>query len=1363
VMYEVVDQAGNRSTCSFTITVLDDEDPTFTCPGDLFIQLGQGQCFVNVFNQINLFEADNCGDMTMVSNPDMDGQFMEGDNVVTIVITDGAGNEGVCSFMITVAAYMPTNTEMACQGTVNISLDADCEAVITADMILTSMDIGCIDDIEVSISETHGGAPIPTSPMVTSEYLNETLIVTLFNPTTGNSCWGTILIEDKLNPVIDCPIDMTVSCATDLEPASLGAPELMSCEESTTMIFTDEIIDNGVCGVPRAVHTRTWIVTDESGNSSTCEHTITVERLNTGDITFPENYDDIANPSFDCNAVAEDPLLIHPMNTGQPMIDGQTVVESSYCPLSINMEDEAFQICNGSYDILRTFRVYDPCLPVDKSGPNPNPFHYIQVIKVRDNTVPDVVCPASLVVSVDGNSCSADIDFPAIEIDEACGTVDVQLITPFGSLTTNGGVIPNIAIGTFSARYVVTDGCGNQTECSIDVEVLDAIEPIMVCNPDVVVSLNSAGIAEVYAEAFDQGTTDNCTLDRLEVRRMTTLCGIDADLEFGMTVTFCCADVGVPVMVQLRAYDKVGNFNECMVEVLIDDKEDAEITCPADITIDCGDDFMDLNVTGSATFTDNCTGNLTTADFTDDPFIDQCGSGFVLRTWSVGTVTCVQRIDLVDPEPFVINDTTCDNDDPNDGVIWPCDVEVESCSVIQDPSMAGEPILFDDNCTMVAMDYDDQIFTFSDNACFKIIRTWEVIDWCTYNGSSGAGRYTYDQVIKIINSMDPEFTSCEAVEACTSNNSCEATVTATVSGSDDCTAEIDLNYSYQLDINNDGSFNLNGSGNSVTQTLAIGTHSILWTITDGCGNVNSCTQLINVNDCKPPTVACINGLSTSLDAGTGSIEIWAVDFNASSTDNCTATEDLIYSFSTDVNNTFATFTCDDLPNGIEQEIQVQMWVTDAYGNQSFCTTTIVVQDVHDDCIDVMLTEAEIAGRIMTETQIGVNQVEISVENMDTGVPYDEMSDTLGNYTFPDPMPAQFEYTIKPEKNIDHKNGITALDLITIKKHLLQVDTLDSPYKLIAADINNSQSVTAIDLIQLQKLLLGVFDEFPNNTSWRFVNQDFEFPIATDPWPFEESRNIDPLMTNQMHEDFIGVKIGDVNGSAHPTNVTGKVTERSAVTLYTDDLLLEENKTVEIPLYANEKLDINALQFTLKADADLIDVLEIKSDVLTLDVNDQASITDQLTTMLWYDHKGITHTGKEAILTVVLKAKANVLLSDALQLNSDVTAAALFTTEEEEYNVRLEIVENNSNFAVAQNVPNPFKEETAIMITVPQPGPVVIRVYNVLGEQLMEHKEDVEKSFMHSLLSDQLGGVAGMYLYEVSYQNEVIQKNVILIN
>ena len=87
-------------------------------------------------------------------------------------------------------------------------------------------------------------------------------------------------------------------------------------------------------------------------------------------------------------------------------------------------------------------------------------------------------------------------------------------------------------------------------------------------------------------------------------------------------------------------------------------------------------------------------------------------------------------------------------------------------------------------------------------------------------------------------------------------------------------------------------------------------------------------------------VTALMGVDTDFDGAVdnGMVELWAKDLNRGSYSKCVGGA-LRFSFSSDVNDMKRTFTCDDLG-----ENQVKMWVTDATGEQSYCITTVTIQN-----------------------------------------------------------------------------------------------------------------------------------------------------------------------------------------------------------------------------------------------------------------------------------------------------------------------------------------------------------------------------------------------------------------------------------
>lgn len=133
----------------------------------------------------------------------------------------------------------------------------------------------------------------------------------------------------------------------------------------------------------------------------------------------------------------------------------------------------------------------------------------------------------------------------------------------------------------------------------------------------------------------------------------------------------------------------------------------------------------------------------------------------------------------------------------------------------------------------------------------------------------------------------------------------------------------------------------------------------------------------------------------------------------------------------------------------------------------------------------------------------------------------------GYYMF-DGLEKGKSYFMKVYKNDDVLNGVGAMDLIVLQKHLLGIESFNSLDQFIAADANHDGRVNALDLIEILKLLLGKFMDFPTNTSWRFgvLPQDFS---GTDLSGFNEVKYIESLDADFLMVDFLGIKIGDLNG------------------------------------------------------------------------------------------------------------------------------------------------------------------------------------------------------------------------------------------
>ncbi|HUR30327.1 MAG TPA: hypothetical protein VMZ69_02780, partial [Saprospiraceae bacterium] len=283
-------------------------------------------------------------------------------------------------------------------------------------------------------------------------------------------------------------------------------------------------------------------------------------------------------------------------------------------------------------------------------------------------------------------------------------------------------------------------------------------------------------------------------------------------------------------------------------------------------------------------------------------------------------------------------------------------------------------------------------------------------------------------------------------------------------------------------------------------------HTVRWVVTDSCNNTVICEKQVRLYDCFQPVHSIIEYPQT-VTFPTGQTHLFVSDFILDVKDDCSTDEEFRYSFSPESYTPDSLFTICDFPNWAVEHLQ-DIWIGDR-GEDVNCDGTIewnersidqeqiilvIIDPGFVDCIfDSTVT---ISGKITTENNIEIGSAHVSLLS-DLGIYPTYVTDGDGEYLFE--INPDSTIQIIPERLDNPKNGVSTLDLVQIQKHLLTKDTLNSPYKLIAADANNSQHVSVIDIVELRKLILGVYTELPNNKSWRFVPENFVFPDPYDPW------------------------------------------------------------------------------------------------------------------------------------------------------------------------------------------------------------------------------------------------------------------------
>lgn len=869
------------------------------------------------------------------------------------------------------------------------------------------------------------------------------------------------------------------------------------------------------------------------------------------------------------------------------------------------------------------------------------------------------------------------------------------------------------------------------------------------------------------------------------------------DPDGGDFVKFCCADLteghyGIH-KVWMRVWDDANmdgvpgtpgdNYNLVWANVRVESKLNIAITCPPDITINCDVALDSLSVLGTPDVSSLC--NIT-LDYEDDIPGTHCITGTVERKWFADKDNdsnadsderfCKQTIEITDPRPMFCSD-----------IVYPRDTTVNCANA----SMDSAPVWPEDRCGLFGYSEESEVFEVDDDYCYKIIRRFTVIDWCQYNPNISAthGVCTGTQKITVEDNNAPTFENCEDKIVESADGECmvaDFSVTQTAIDEGDCRDKtlkwvicLDLgdnnrcDYTYTAITQSGEELDLDlvdDEGNALQ--LISGTHEITWTVTDACDNDSSCSTKLIIADDKNPTPICIEAISTAVMSNNGSVEIWATDFdpNKKSFDNCD--NSLTYSFSGEEIISNLLISCKPTPDtignikdglfiddGVSQMFQLPMWVwDDGYDvncdgtvsiderNKDWCTVTLRVDDNVDACPDTGGTSsALISGDVQTDEGAMVENVEVMISSSHPEYPSMMITANTGTYAFTS-NPMNADYEISAERDDDYMNGVSTLDLVLMQKHILGLDILDSPYKVIASDINNDQRVSGSDLVELRKLILGIYAELPSNNSWRFVEEAQVFQNANSPFPFTEQIDIYNLSGNMSSQDFVGVKIGDVNGNVVANSfMNTEVRSSSKIILNAEQQSVQKGERIEIEFSSTDFEEVYGMQFTLEhTGLRLLDA--VGAEINITDENIAVLKEGVLSSLSWSDVTAVS--SDDVLFTLVFQAEQDVDLSNTISINSKVTDAEAYTTESyllNDISLNFNNVEEAGEFVLFQNEPNPFANATSIGFSLPSASEVTLKVFDVTGKLVLKKQDSYPKGLSTiELNSDDLSSTGILY-------------------
>ena len=363
----------------------------------------------------------------------------------------------------------------------------------------------------------------------------------------------------------------------------------------------------------------------------------------------------------------------------------------------------------------------------------------------------------------------------------------------------------------------------------------------------------------------------------------------------------------------------------------------------------------------------------------------------------------------------------------------------------------------------------------------------------------------------------------------------------------------------------------------------------------------------------------------------------------------------------------------------------------------------------------------------------------------------------GNYSV---VPLNIGRSLSALRNAD-RITVSTLDVALVQSHILQKSILNSPYKIIAADVNSDGHVSALDIVYMKRLILAIDTSFPGNKLWGYVDSGYVFADQTNPFPFTDSFVYSNLNANAANQSFIGFVLGDVNWSATaPRMVSGQ-----SVELNYNNINAANADVIKVPFSVKNFNNLIGMQYTMKYNNEAFDFVGLNNNVLGMEyaVHDNGSIS-----FIWNSNDNELKTLQDGstIFELVLKPKS-IVQNESLNLSSDITAIEAVDGNFELHEIILQKGVINNEPVIAEEswnlVPNPTDGIIKINMNTKVAKTINFELNDMNGKVLLSQKMELVKgvnNFNLNLQAQNRLASGTYYLKAKGIEGEMIKKVIV---
>ncbi len=816
--FTATDASGNTNTCEQIITIEDNVLPILTCQ-DISVSLDAAGNGTAVLNSAIVLITDNCtiNDFVLLdANPVFDCSDI-GPNLFLIDVADNCGNIGTCEINIEVEDNIAPVITTCNDLSINFNDAGSCDlsdVMVYIENNLSILDIDATDNCATVFTTTlnllPGTVPLCTDPNFPGQAtLNYEAVISDGN---GNQdeCEFSIAVEYTSAPVFTvCPVIVNLQldnsgtvvfdAATHVTASDPGLCALPVAYSPVNLIFDCEDIGLNPVAVTASICT---------GASAVCNLTVNVTNPIVPVVTCPG---DIVLPAnANCEAF---------LSPAQILALAPNVVFNCDASITINRED--------GLALTDPFEVGVTIINIVVNLEGTLPVMCDVMVTVVDNTDPIFAnCSPRIILHSTLADCNpTDPGAYNLQASDSCDpnpTISFLNIIDDKDFCVN----PNPGLQLYSAVFEAEDVSGNTAVCTLDVTIVNDINPVFTVCQDISLMVNMAGMTSL-------------DLNDVAVAAFTGACNMSFTLNLPPTLNFDCEDVGENNFTAIATLCD-GRTASCDFTVTVGQSGEFEVECPVDTTIFCETNLVDFYAVYLLRFMEMgaCVED-TTINIVEN--INACGTGTITITFTGiasngDMVSCVTVVNIIiDPaDDFEFAD-----------VSWPADFN-SNCSDIN-PLLTGSPTVpVPPSCSIFDFDFDDIIINPNLNGCEVIERTWTVTETCRNQTQVNTQIITRPIPGLPVQTGPPLFTSVNAPAG-----DCEAPVMLAIVTGPACATDIIVTN------------NFNGGGADASGFYPVGITEVIFTLTNSCGEMSTYTIEVEVRDLVSPIAACgsnANGL-----------------------------------------------------------------------------------------------------------------------------------------------------------------------------------------------------------------------------------------------------------------------------------------------------------------------------------------------------------------------------------------------------------------------------------------------------------------------------------------------------------------------